>query len=58
METASNASEAPWPFRVFELPMRDGNKRASGSEAAGNLVFELPMRDGNHPNGYDRKRDY
>ena len=32
---------------VFELPMRDGNRRKSSDLPGVSIVFELPMRDGN-----------
>jgi len=47
METVNMRYRTGAPIIVFELPMRDGNRRASAKWRLLWLVFELPMRDGN-----------
>ena len=50
METIQLRSAHPIRIRVFELPMRDGNRHLDYLKKTKNLVFELPMRDGNDEN--------
>ncbi len=35
------------PFKVFSLPMRDGNLLGDVANITNTRVFSLPMRDGN-----------
>mgnify|MGYP006952742798 CR=1 FL=1 len=48
METRSERVASRYPWEVFELPMRDGNKLIVVTPLEIDVVFELPMRDGNY----------
>ena len=54
METRGRHAGSQQICRVFELPMRDGNRQSAYKLTAFCCVFELPMRDGNLQAGRGR----